>query len=81
VKKEPRIRVVGEGLAKLLSGPCGRGRRHIDAQDALPVVGQDDEDEEDRQVNEGTAKKSMATVEPMVLEERPPGLRGVRGAA
>jgi len=24
VKEEPRVRVVGEGLAELLSGPCGR---------------------------------------------------------
>src|SRR5215203_4533847 len=25
VEEEPRVRVVGEGLAELLSGPCGRG--------------------------------------------------------
>jgi hypothetical protein len=36
------------GFAELLSGPGGRGvRRYIDMQDAPPVVGQDDEDEED----------------------------------
>jgi hypothetical protein len=35
-----------------------------------------------RQVSVGTAKKSMATVEPtMVLEERPPSLRGWRPPA
>ena len=46
VEEEPRVRVVGEGLAELLSGPCGRGVwRHIDMQDASPVVGQDHEDE------------------------------------
>ena len=46
VEEEPRVRVVGEGLAELLSGPCGRWvRRHIDMQDAPPVVGQDNEDE------------------------------------
>jgi hypothetical protein len=33
-------------------------------QDASPVVGQDHEDEEVRQVSVGTEKKSMATVEP-----------------
>ena len=46
VEEEPRVRVVGKGLAELLSGPCGRWvRRHIDMQDASPVVGQDNEDE------------------------------------
>ena len=46
VEEEPRVRVVGKGLAELLSGPCGRGvLRHIDMQDASPVVGQDHEDE------------------------------------
>jgi hypothetical protein len=47
VEEEPRVRVVGEGLAELLSGPGGRGvLRHIDMQDAPPVVGEDDEHEE-----------------------------------
>ena len=46
VEEEPRVRLVGKGLAELLSGPCGRGvRRHIDMQDASPVVGQHNEDE------------------------------------
>jgi hypothetical protein len=46
VEEEPRVRVVGKGLAELLSGPCGRWvMRHIDMQDASPVVGQDNEDE------------------------------------
>ena len=46
VEEEPRVRVVGESLAELLSGPRGRGvLRHIDMQDAPPVVGQDNEDE------------------------------------
>ena len=44
--EEPRVRVVGKGLAELLSGPCGRWvLRHIDMQDASPVVGQDNEAE------------------------------------
>ena len=48
MEEKPRVRVVGKGLAELLSGPCGRGvMRHIDMQDASPVVGQDHEDEED----------------------------------
>ena len=38
------MRVVGQGLAELLSCPCGRGvLRHIDIQGSPPVVGQDDE--------------------------------------
>jgi hypothetical protein len=46
VEDKPRVRVAGKGLAKLLSGPCGRWvLRHIDMQDASPVVGQDHEDE------------------------------------
>jgi hypothetical protein len=46
VEEEPRVREVGEGLAELLSGPSGRGvLRHIDMQDAPPVVGQETEDE------------------------------------
>jgi transposase len=46
VEEEPRVRVVGKGLAELLSGPCGRWLiRHIDMQDTTPVVGQDNEDE------------------------------------
>jgi hypothetical protein len=46
VEEEPRVRVLGKGLAELLSGPCGRWvPRHIDMQDASPVVGQDNEDE------------------------------------
>ena len=46
VEEEPRVRVVGKGLAELLSGPCGRGvLRHIDMQDASSAVGQDNEDE------------------------------------
>jgi len=45
VEEEPRVRVVGEGLTELLSGPCGRGvRRHIDMQDTSPVLGQNNED-------------------------------------
>ena len=40
--EEPHVRAVRKGLAELLSGPCGRWvRRHIDMQDAPPVVGQD----------------------------------------
>ena len=46
VEEEPRVRVVGEGLAELLSGPCGRWvLRHIDVQDAPTVGGKDNEDE------------------------------------
>ena len=44
VDEAPRAR--GKGLAELLPSPCGRGvRRHVDMQDAPPVVGQDHEDE------------------------------------
>ena len=65
MEEEPRVRVVGEGLAELLSRPCGRGvLRYIDMQDAPPVVGQDTKTNRIRQVSVGTAKKSMATVEP-----------------
>jgi hypothetical protein len=46
VEDEPRVRVVGKGLAELLSGLCARWvLRHIDMQDASPAVGQDHEDE------------------------------------
>jgi hypothetical protein len=47
VEEEPRVRVVGKGLADLPSGPGGRGvRRYIDMQDAPSVVSQDNKDEE-----------------------------------
>ncbi len=46
VEDEPRVHVVGEGLAELLSGPCGRWvLGYIDMQDASPVVCQDNEEE------------------------------------
>ena len=65
VEEEPRVRGVGKGLAELLSGPCGRWvRRHIDMQDASPVVGRTTSTKRIRQVSVGTEKKSMATVEP-----------------
>ena len=38
--------------------------RRIDMQDASPVVGQDNEDEEDSAGERWHQKKSMATVEP-----------------
>ena len=83
VEEEPRVRVVGEGLAELLSGPGGRGvLRHIDMQDAPPVVSQDDEDEEEpagerghREEVDGDGRADM------VLKECPPGLRGWRPPA
>ena len=46
VKEKLRVCVVWEGLAELLSGPYGRRvLRHIEMQDASPVVREDDEDE------------------------------------
>jgi hypothetical protein len=64
VEKESRGGVVWEGFAKLLAGPRGWGMPcHGDVQDAAPIVGKGDEDEQ-RQVSVGTAKKSTATVEP-----------------
>ena len=48
VEKDSRGGFVREGLAKLLSDPHGRGMlRHVDMQDAAPVVGEDDEDKQD----------------------------------
>ena len=72
------MRVVREGLAELLSGPRGCGMpRHVDMQDAAPIVGEDDEDEQDpageRGHREEVDRDGRAE---MVLEERAPGLRG-----
>jgi hypothetical protein len=40
VEEKLGVSVVGEGLAELLSGPCGGGvLRHVDVQDAPAVVG------------------------------------------
>ena len=65
VEEESRGGVVWEGLAKLLAGPRGCGMlRHVDMQDAAPIVGEDHEDEQDPAGERGTAKKSTATVEP-----------------
>ena len=48
MEEESRGGVVWDGLAKLLAGPRGCGMpRHVDVQDAAPIVGKDDEDERD----------------------------------
>ena len=73
--------VVRERLDDLLGGP-GRGGMlgHVEVQDAPPMVGEHDQDEEDAQVSGGHGEEvDRDQVADVVGEERAPGLRR-RGA-
>ena len=72
-------RVVRERLDDLLGGP-GRGGmlRHVEGPDAPPMVGEDDEDEQDTEAGGGHGEEvDRDHVGDMVSEERAPGLRGL----
>jgi hypothetical protein len=69
--------VVREGVDDLLGGP-GRGGMlgDVEVQDATPMVGEDDQDEEDAQARRGNGEEIDGDqISDMVGEERPPGLR------
>ena len=69
--------VVREGVHDLLGGPGGGGvLGHVEVEDAPPMVGQDNEDEEDVQVSGGNGEAvDRDEIVDMVDEERSPGLR------
>ena len=69
--------VVRERLHDLLGGPGGGGMLgRVEVNDTPPMVGEDDQDEEDAQVSGGNGEEGdRDQVSDMVSEERAPGLR------
>jgi hypothetical protein len=74
--KEGRRGVVREGVDDLLGRPSGgRMRSHVEVEDTVALVGEDDEDEEHAQARGGNREEIEGDQVPDVIgEERPPCL-------
>jgi hypothetical protein len=75
-----RSGIVWEGVHELLGGPVGGGMfGNVEVDDALPVMGKHDQDEEDAEVR-GRHREEVEgnQIAGMVGEKRPPGLRRQR---